>query len=217
MPLQAKDSTAFAGMLAAVAAIYGRELTPEVTAIYFSALAPYDLAAVRVALDRHVKNPDSGQYMPKPADLIRMLGGTTADSAMAAWAKVERAIRRVGGGSDVVFDDPVIHRAIEDMGGWVKLCGVLEVDLPFRAKEFQNYYRGYAMRRELPEFPRILSGTYSAYNASHGYAVAAPVLIGDETACRQVMQIGREGAAPLTHSAGAIAAALPWLTPERAQ
>jgi len=84
-------------MLSAVAAVYGREITPEVTAIYWAALAPYDLAAVRQAFDRHVRNPDAGQFLPKPADLIRMLGGTTADSAMQAWVKVERAIRRVVG------------------------------------------------------------------------------------------------------------------------
>jgi hypothetical protein len=201
MPMQAKDGDVFAGMLAAVAAIYGREMTPEVTAIYFAALAPYDLAAVRQAFDRHVKNPDSGQFMPKPADLIRMLGGTTADSAMAAWTKVERAIRRVGGGNDVVFDDPVIHRAIEDMGGWMKLCAVLEEELPFRAKEFQNYYRGYVARREQPEYPRVLVGMYSTYNSARGYASAPPVLIGDVEACRKVMQIGRDGPAPLSYTA----------------
>ena len=97
MPLRPTDSDTFGAMLSAVAAVYGREITPEVSAIYWAALAPYDLAAVRQAFDRHVRNPDAGQFLPKPADLIRMLGGTTADSAMQAWAKVERAIRRVGG------------------------------------------------------------------------------------------------------------------------
>ncbi|MFO0207809.1 MAG: DUF6475 domain-containing protein, partial [Betaproteobacteria bacterium] len=113
-------------MLSAVAAVYGREITPEVTAIYWAALAPYDLGAVRQAFDRHVRNPDAGQFLPKPADLIRMLGGTTADSAMQAWAKVEKAIRRVGGHESVVFDDALIHRCIDDMGGWVKVCDTLE-------------------------------------------------------------------------------------------
>ncbi len=194
MPLRPTDSDTFGAMLSAVAAVYGREITPEVTAIYWSALAPYDLGAVRQAFDRHVRNPDAGQFLPKPADLIRMLGGTTADSAMQAWAKVEKAIRRVGGHESVVFDDALIHRCIDDMGGWVKLCDTLEADLPFRARDFQALYRGFAMRRERPEYPPRLVGRFEAGNRVLGQAVAPPVLIGDPEACQRVLAIGREGA-----------------------
>lgn len=190
MPLQDRDLDAFLDMLSTVAAIYGREVTPAVTAIYWQALAPYDLAAVRQAFDRHVKNPDSGQFMPKPADLIRMLGGTTEDSAIAAWARVEKAARSVGGYESVVFDDPVIHRAIDDMGGWVKLCATPEDELPFRAKDFQNLYRGFTRRREIPDYPRRLMGKFEAENLRNGQPVAPPVLVGDQQTCRLVYRQG---------------------------
>lgn len=188
MPLQASDRAAFADMLAAVAGIYGRDLTEQTLAIYWGALAAYDLAAVRQALDRHVKNPDAGQFMPKPADLIRMLGGTTVDGAMRAWAQVERAIRLVGGWSDVVFDDPLIHRVIDDLGGWAKLCETKTEELPFRARDFQALYRGFAMRRERPPYPPLLMGRANTQNASQGLALEAPVCVGDPGACLQVQQ-----------------------------
>lgn len=184
------DSEAFSAMLAAVAAVYGREVTPEVTAIYWSAMAPYSLAAVRQAFDRHVKSPDAGQYMPKPADLIRMLGGTSSDQAMQAWAVVDKAIRRVGGHESVVFDDPLTHRAIDDMGGWVKLCDTLEVDLPFRARDFQALYRGFAMRREVPDYPPCLMGRFEAQNRAGGLPAGKPVLIGNPQRCQTVLKSG---------------------------
>ena len=47
--------------------------------------------------------------MPKPADIRRVLGGTTADAAALAWAKVIRAVHAVGAYSTVAFDDPFIE------------------------------------------------------------------------------------------------------------
>lgn len=181
------DRSMFASMLTAVAGIYGREVTPQTVAIYWNALQGYDLAAVRQAFDRHVKNPDTGQFMPKPADLIRMLGGTTQDAALAAWAKVARAMRLVGSYASVTFDDPMIHAVIGDMGGWVRLCETLEDEMPFRGREFENRYRGYALRREIPPHCARLVGRTEAVNAVLGYTDAEPVLIGAIERCRQVI------------------------------
>lgn len=185
------DRKPFAQMLGAVASLYGRELSRDLLAIYWQALAPYDLAQVRRALDRHVRNPDAGQYMPKPADLLRMLDGTPTDAAMSAWAKVERAIRLVGGNESVVFDDPLIHRCIADLGGWIRLCETKTEDMPFRARDFQTMYAGFHGRRELPPFPPALAGRFEAYNGAHGHAVDPPVLIGDQEACRAVLAGGQ--------------------------
>ena len=208
MPLQPRDKAGFVGMLTAVAGVYGRDVSPAMIDIYWAALAPYDLAAVRQAFDRHVKSPDAGQYMPKPADLIRMLGGTSADAAMGAWAKVEKAIRRVGGHESVVFDDPLVHRCVDDLGGWPKLCATPEDELPFRARDFQALYRGFAMRREVPAFPARLVGRFEAQNRQAGQRVAPPMLIGDPQACRDVLKLGGEGSTLQITQAGAAVAAL---------
>ncbi len=195
MPLQPSDKGQFVAMLAAVAAVYGKEVSPGVIDVYWAALSAYDIDAVRQAFDRHVKNPDSGQFMPKPADLIRMLGGTTTDASAIAWAKVERAIRLVGGYESVVFDDPVIHRCIDDMGGWPKLCDGKEDEMPFKAKHFTTLYRGIATTRDIPSYPGHLVGRYEAENVRKGFKASQPVLVGNRSAC-DVVRIG--GAAERT-------------------
>jgi len=68
---------------------------------------------------RHLMNPDTGQFLPKPADIVRMLGGRTLDRALMAWAKVDKAVRQIGTYESVVFDDALIHRVLHEMGGWV--------------------------------------------------------------------------------------------------
>lgn len=191
MPLREPDRNNFVRMLSVVAALNRIDMTPDLIALYWNALLEFDLAAVRQALDRHVKNPDTGQFMPKPADIVRMLQGTTIDASLVAWTKVESAVRRVGSYADVVFDDPVIHRVLLDMGGWISLCATLSDEMPFRAKEFQTRYRGYAMRREIPDYPSRLIGRESSENGRMGFALSPPVFIGDTDAAQRVMALGQ--------------------------
>src|SRR5690606_37498796 len=115
-----------------------RPLSPMAIALWWGNLREYELSAVRQGMHRHMQNPDSGCYMPKPSDIIKMMSGSTQDSAMIAWSKVDKALRQVGTYSSVVFDDPVIHRVIHDMGGWVSLGVKNDKEWPFVANEFEN-------------------------------------------------------------------------------
>lgn len=184
----------FAEMLTAVHDIYAptRKLDGMVIAIYWSALQAFDLAAVRQAFDRHVKNPDTGQFMPKPADLIRMMSGSTRDSALVAWAKVDAAVRRVGPHRDVAFDDPIIHRVLNDMGGWMALGNKTEDDWPFVAKEFENRYRGFRERGETPDYPAVLIGSAGSDHRRLGKTPPPPMLIGDKAAATAVFVGGTD-------------------------
>lgn len=178
MPLRDSDRRAFADMLRTVSSVYGRDFSADVVSLYWHALEAFDLAAVRQAFDRHVRNPDTGQFMPKPADLIRMLQGSTVDSAMQAWAVVEWAVRSVGGWDDVSFEDAVSTKCVELLGGWVKLCSATEEEMQFRAREFQALYRGYTMRRELVLPPDRLIGRANAHNAAHALPLQPVLHIG---------------------------------------
>lgn len=181
-------------MLTAVAEVYRPEkpLDASVIAIYWHALEPFDLAAVRKAFDRHVKNPDVGQFMPKPADLIRMLQGSSQDAAFAAWTKVDHAIRQVGTYADVVFDDPIIHRVVQEMGGWIAFGTKTEDEWPFVAKEFENRYRGYRQRSDIPDYPAVLIGIAGAYNRNGGHPLTPPMLIGDAEKASSVVLGGTD-------------------------
>jgi hypothetical protein len=184
------DYDEFAGMVSAITELYGKPASEFAIGIWWGALVQYDLAAVRQAFDRHVRNPDSGQFAPKPADLIRMMGGTTQDSALVAWSKVDRALRVVGPYRSVVFDDPLIHRVLAEMGGWTALGTKTEQEWPFVAKEFENRYRGYRMRNERPDYAPVMIGMSDAQNQRAGFGGQPPTLIGDQVLASRVMAGG---------------------------
>ena len=176
----------FAKTLTAVADYYGKELAESVIDVWWNGLREYDLAAVQKAMWAHVRNPDTGQFMPKIADVAKLTQGRTDDQAAVAWSKVDQAVRRVGTYQCVVFDDPIVHRVLLDMGGWVYIGGKDEKEWPFVAKEFQNRYRGYRMRDETPDYPPVLIGMANAHNSKAGFRENPPILIGDERKAHQV-------------------------------
>lgn len=193
--MQRSDAAGFKSLLEAVYALYRVDLSEAVLGIWWQAMSGFDLAAVKDALTRHAMNPDSGQFLPKPADVVKLIAGSTLDSALLAWAKVDRAVRSVGTYASVVFDDPIIHVVVTDMGGWLALGQVTEDDWPFRAKEFAERYRGYRLRSALPPYPRSLAGRVETDNGSRGLSYPPPKVIGDPDRALLVYRRGAEDAA----------------------
>jgi len=170
---------------------YNKELSTFALDVWWNSLRAYDLSAVIDSFNRHLMNPDTGQWLPKPADLVKMFGGRTQDRALQAWSKVDRSVRSVGAYESVVFDDPLIHRVLHEMGGWIGLGQKDEDEWPFVAKEFENRYRGYAMRSETPDYPPVLIGIAESYNGQKGLKTDAPRLIGNPAAAERVMAGGQ--------------------------
>jgi hypothetical protein len=63
----------------------------------------------------------------------------------------------VGAYTDVCFDDPAIHAAITDCGGWVKMCRSTNDDLSYLQHRFCQSYQAYASRQEY-DAPTVLIG-----------------------------------------------------------
>lgn len=191
--MERRDRERFAACLLAASELYAKPVSEAVAAVWWDALGRFDIAAVESAFRRHMASPDAGQFMPKPADIVRMLQGTSIDAAQVAWAKVDKAIRSVGPYSTVAFDDPLIHRVLHDMGGWIALGTKTEDEWPFVANEFRSRYTGYRSRAEAPEYPRSLVGIAEADNVRRN--VESPVeavLIGDQKAARAVLAGGTD-------------------------
>lgn len=193
--MQATDKKRFLTVLTGVADYYGKELSEGVIGLYWQGLQQHDLNAIERALWEHAQSPDSGQFMPKIADLTRILQGRTQDQAAIAWSKVDKAIRHVGTYSDVVFDDPIIHRVVADMGGWIWLGKQTDDEWPFIARRFEQAYRGYKMRGEIPEYQSVLIGEANAYNQKEGYRLAPPRLVGNPQMAERVRLNGCVGPA----------------------
>ena len=149
------DYKKFKEGLAGVYGFYDKDINDFVLDVWWNALKQFDLNAIVEAFNRHVINTESGKWLPKPADIIRMLQGSTQDAALVAWAKVDSAVRHKGTYVDVVFEDPLIHRVLHDMGGWIALGQKNEDEWPFVAREFENRYRGFRERSEIPEHPSV--------------------------------------------------------------
>lgn len=185
-----EDFDKFRDGVQGVYSFYGKDVSDFALDVWWAALKAYDLAAVVEAFNRHLMNPDTGQWLPKPADIVKMFGGRTQDRAMSAWSKVDRAIRTVGTHQSVAFDDPLIHRVLQEMGGWISIGQKTDDEWPFVAKEFENRYRGYAMRGEVPDYPPVLIGIAQAYNEQKGYQSPSPTLIGVAENAQLVMKGG---------------------------
>ena len=83
----------FTAALAGVASFYGAELTQMSLAIYWNTLRKHELEAVQAAIHSHIKDPEHGRFMPKPADIIRHLPADRNPimGADAAWEVAMRA------------------------------------------------------------------------------------------------------------------------------
>ena len=172
------DKKAFAAMMNSIAEMYAnRQMTKSVLRVYWAALKHLVLDEVRYGLNLHVRNPDTGMFLPKPADIIRHIDGSSASQAKMAWTQVDKAIRYHGAWASVVFvEEPRIHAVIADMGGWIKLCATSEREYAFRQNEFEKRYRGYL--QAMPEhYPATLVGIAETQNATQGLPIAAPVYI----------------------------------------
>jgi len=67
------DFEPFSETMSRVGAYYDRKLTAEVIGVYWTGLRDMALDDVRGALNRHVQDPQAGQFMPKIADIRRQI------------------------------------------------------------------------------------------------------------------------------------------------
>ena len=176
------DFENFVRMMSLAAEQYGKQMSPDLIALYFDSLKDLPIEAVRSAVSRHLRNPDVGQFMPKIADIIRACEGGGEDAAFQALNTLNGAFR-VGAWESVSFIDPIITLVVTDMGGWQAMCERdAEEWTNFGSREFVKRYRAYRERPTLPQAPKVLIGRIEGQNNSMGYQLEhKPVLIGDRT------------------------------------
>ena len=184
--MHSNEFNKFSAILLGVSAVYKSQTSDFTTQFYWNALKKYELYVVEQAFSRHATNPDNGQFMPKPADIIRMLEGTSSDKALAAWQKVVAAVRQVSVYDSIAFDDASIHAVIYAMGGWQRLCDTTTNEMPFRAQEFQKRYALF-LKQPPNHYPKYLAGIHEANNRPNGFEYKPPVMFGDGAKILEVM------------------------------
>lgn len=158
--MTAADFEPFRKMMALVAEQYGKSMSPDLIRLYFDGLSHLPLDTVRGALNKHIRNTDTGQFMPKVSDVIRSCEGRSEDVAYAALVEVQGAFSSVGAWGSVEFSDPITRAVVRDMGGWPELCG-RDADgwAQFGSKDFMRRYRIYKERADF-DAPAYLPGLY---------------------------------------------------------
>jgi hypothetical protein len=183
------DFKRFSMSLMAMSELYGKSVSEGAVLLWWKALEGFDIEQVEQAFAKAVQNPEGGQFMPKPADLIREMAGTKTDRARIAWSKAFDAMQRVGAYQSVAFDDAVIHAVIEDLGGWTKVCRSDLNELSYLEHRFCEAYRAYSGRPDMV-YPAKLIGEYEAQNRIDGRKVSPPMLIGDPQKASDVLRLG---------------------------
>lgn len=191
--MQAHEHDEFTAMIVDALAYYRQNVSEFTLHVWTEGCKPYTLEQVNNAMTAHMTDATSGQFAPKVADIVRIISGTTTDRAALAWGKTLDAMGRVGAYTDVVFDDPAIHAAVEDLGGWPKMCRTETKDLIYLQHRFCESHKAYTGRGEF-DYPRRLIGDRSP---DHEYEkkripLPKPAVIGDKERARNVYRGGEK-------------------------
>lgn len=188
------DKKPFANLLTDVLAYYRQDVTEFTMDVWWQACQPFTMEQVSKALTAHATDPERGVYAPKVADVVRILSGTHTDRAALAWGKVHEAMSAVGAYTDVIFDDPAIHAAVEDCGGWPKMCRTDLKELSYLQHRFCESHKAYTNRGTF-DYPRRLPGDRSPdiEYSRRGIALPRPAVVGDPVKAAAVYESGGSG------------------------
>jgi hypothetical protein len=182
----------FVNLILATAEYYKNTLSEMVIEIYWEGLKDFDIDLIQKALNVHIRDSELGRFMPRIADVMKHLTGSSDDKALMAWNKVFEAMQKYGYYNSVVFDDLIIHAVIQDQGGWVRFSeyynSLTDKEFPFFKKDFMENYKMRINHRR-SDTPKILIGFYEQENATSGHEWnEPPKTIGDKNKCKLIIE-----------------------------
>jgi hypothetical protein len=154
------DFQEFSKTLTGTSEIYRSPLSPAGISLWWRALAAYDFSQVDRAFIAHSCDTERGQYMPKPADIVRAIEGSQDDKAMIAWSEVMSELKRVGSSGRPVFADILTLECVRFVGGWGDLCRSESSQMSFIQKRFTDAYKTFSRRQAqaMPQIERQVQG-----------------------------------------------------------
>lgn len=185
------EKQSFFSMLSDVMSYYKQDTSEFMLNVFWDACKGVEYEQVCKAINSHVKDPDKGQFAPKVADIVRLLVGTKSDRGALAWGRVYESLCSVGAYTDVCFDDPAIHAAIADCGGWVKMCRSDIEELSYLQHRFCQSYQAYVNKGEFT-YPKVLIGDRGpdSLYAKRGLPPPTPTFIGNKEKAEKVYLLG---------------------------
>ena len=172
----------FGIQLAALAETFNKTLSKTAIRIYYEALKPYSFNDVNRALNILVRQ---SKFMPTIAEIVEIIEDKKSPDALAeqAYNKLIRARKEVGAYASIIFDDPIIHRIVEQHGGWPAVCAMSKEEEQFTAfkKNFIQEYKAFMQDKNF-KYPKELAGICAISNNANGFDnyIPPPVIFGDE-------------------------------------
>lgn len=176
-----QDRDRFEVMLLGLAEIFDKQLSEGQINLYYLALEDMDIEDVMQAgniLARSVK------FFPKPVEFRESMAINTDDLAAIAYGRFFKALIRTDHHKTLIFDDPIIHAVVENLGGWneelYNKWATIETEVWLR-KDFERLYQTYAKSGVPSNTPERLIGAYELHNEGRwDWATGQPVLVGSK-------------------------------------
>lgn len=175
--MDSRDKKEFLKILTGLAELFDKKISDALFGIYWQALEDLSLGDFNRAANSLAL---TAKFFPKPAEFREQILPAMSAQAAIAYKKLEDAFSSAGVYRTVVFDDPVIHAVVENLGGWMHYCNLPEVEVKWYRKEFEKHYANFApliaAKRLKP--PTMLFGVF-AFEENTTDESKTPRLIGD--------------------------------------
>jgi len=162
--MNAEDKNKFKEIMTMVSINYNEEINLPKLQLWWKLFSHYPIQAFEKAVYAHITCPDSGMFSPKPANITKMIQGTTKQNdqnveseAELAWASVFNAIKGCGSHRTPKFKNPKIAPTLFSMTDWMSLCACTTKDLDWKKKEFISLYSTITTT-ELERLPSEIKG-----------------------------------------------------------
>jgi hypothetical protein len=170
----------FLPVLTGLCDLYGKPASEFIFEMYYDIFKTYSYDEFSRAIKQCLRERKYAN-LPKPAEILEYLEGTTDDKALTAWCEVKEAIRKGGWVASIEFTDRVIPACIDQLGGWAWLCKQPKKEEPFLQKRFMDLYSLMLKRGETGDTK--VFGFVETANRRQGFTedIPEPVRIGKET------------------------------------
>ena len=172
-----RDIAEFTATLTGLAEMFDKKISDTLFKLYWQTLNDLSFADFKKAANHLALTV---KFFPKPVEFRECVLPDISTQAAMAYAKVEQAFNREGIYSSLIFDDPVIHAVIDNLGGWINYCNLSEKDVKWWRKDFEQRYQNFAplVAAGIWKPSLMLEGLWAIDPHSTDNA-RRPVLIGD--------------------------------------
>lgn len=184
------DDETFAGLIALLGEAF-ISVEDKKAELYFKMLKDKTIQEIEAGVKTIIRTRTTATF-PKVAEILTAIEGSVEDKAQAALGSLEMALHKHGHYDTVIFDDKIIHMAVQRLGGWIDIYEKW-ADLrqwEFSKRDFIHIY-GTLSKHPSASYPAKLIGQGEIDNQRYPEHIPKPILIGAEQ--KLIKGMGRVG------------------------